>query len=58
MGAVGYAQALKVLDGAMTLEAAIADVAQKTRHYAKRQWTWFKKEQGAVFVQPPYSQIG
>lgn len=55
MGAVGYAQALKVIDGSMTVDAAIADVAQKTRHYAKRQWTWFKKEQGAVFVQPPYS---
>lgn len=54
MGAVGYAQALQVIDGAMMVEQAIADVAQKTRHYAKRQWTWFKKEQGAVFVQPPW----
>ena len=31
---------------------AIADVAQATRHYAKRQFTWFKKEQGAVHVAP------
>lgn len=54
MGAVGYAQALQVLDGTMTEAQAIADVAQKTRHYAKRQWTWFKKEQGARFVQPPF----
>jgi tRNA dimethylallyltransferase len=54
MGAVGYAQALQVIDGVMTLDQAIADVAQKTRHYAKRQWTWFKKERGAEFVPPPY----
>ncbi|MBL8920722.1 MAG: tRNA (adenosine(37)-N6)-dimethylallyltransferase MiaA [Myxococcaceae bacterium] len=54
MGAVGYAQALQVIDGAMTVEQAIADVAQKTRHYAKRQWTWFRKERGAEFVPPPY----
>lgn len=58
MRAVGYAQALAVLDGAMTVPQAIADVAQKTRHYAKRQWTWFKKEPGAVFVPPPYDAIG
>lgn len=54
MGAVGYAQALRCLDGQLTDEAAIADTAQKTRHYAKRQWTWFKKEPGARFVQPPW----
>lgn len=52
MRAVGYAQALQVVDGAMTEAEAIADVAQKTRHYAKRQLTWFKKEEGAVPVEP------
>lgn len=55
MRAVGYAQALAVVDGSMTRAQAIADVAQKTRHYAKRQWTWFRKEQGARFVPPPYA---
>lgn len=54
MGAVGYAQALSVIEGRLTEAEAVADVAQKTRHYAKRQWTWFKKEQGARFVQPPF----
>lgn len=52
MGAVGYAQALQVVDGALSEAQAIADVAQATRHYAKRQFTWFKKEQGAVPVAP------
>lgn len=54
MIAVGYAQALAVVDGRMTEADAITDVAQKTRHYAKRQWTWFRKEQGARTIQPPY----
>jgi len=54
MRSVGYTQALACLDGSMTRQQAIEDVAQKTRHYAKRQWTWFRKEQGAVFVSPPY----
>lgn len=52
MGAVGYAQALQVVEGALGEPQAIADVAQATRHYAKRQFTWFKKEQGAVPVAP------
>ncbi len=54
MIAVGYAQALAVVDGRMTEADAITDVAQKTRHFAKRQWTWFRKEQGARTIQPPY----
>ncbi len=57
MGAVGYSQALMCLDGQMTREEAIADTAMKTRHYAKRQFTWFKKEPGAKFVLPPYDQV-
>lgn len=52
MRAVGYAQALKVVDGLMTEAEAVAEVAQKTRHYAKRQYTWFKKEEGAVPIAP------
>jgi tRNA dimethylallyltransferase len=54
MRAVGYAQAVDCLEGRLTRAQAIAATAQATRHYAKRQWTWFKKEQGARFVQPPY----
>ncbi len=57
MRAVGYAQALECIEGRLPLDAAIADVAQKTRHYAKRQWTWFKKEPGASFVKPPYEAV-
>jgi tRNA dimethylallyltransferase len=55
MGAVGYVQALAVVDGALTLEQAIEDTAQATRHYAKRQVTWFKKEAGAEFISPHVS---
>ena len=57
MRAVGYVQALACLDGTMTRQQAIDDLAQKTRHYAKRQYTWFKKEAGAIFVPPPFTSI-
>lgn len=52
MRAVGYVQALAVIDGTMTREQAVIDTAQATRKYAKRQFTWFKKEKGARHVEP------
>lgn len=55
MQSVGYAQALQVIDGEIPEARAIELAAQATRHYAKRQLTWFRKEQGAVFVKPPFS---
>lgn len=54
MQSVGYVQARALVEGRMSLEAAISDAAQQTRHYAKRQLTWFRREQGARFVQPPH----
>ncbi|HEX6917274.1 MAG TPA: tRNA (adenosine(37)-N6)-dimethylallyltransferase MiaA, partial [Phycicoccus sp.] len=39
--AVGYAQALAVLDGAMSLEEAVADTATRTRRLVRRQESWF-----------------
>lgn len=41
---LGYRQALDVLAGAKTKEAAVTDCQTKTRQYAKRQLTWFRRE--------------
>ncbi len=54
MRSVGYVEALAVVEGRMSLETAIAEAAQRTRHYAKRQLTWFRKEPGARFLKPPW----
>lgn len=54
MRSVGYVQAKAVVDGTLSLEEAIEQAAQETRRYAKRQLTWFRKEAGAVFIEPPY----
>ena len=43
--------------GAPHPEGAIAEAAQKTRRYAKRQQTWFKKEPGAIELAPPYVEL-
>ncbi|MGL5850591.1 MAG: tRNA (adenosine(37)-N6)-dimethylallyltransferase MiaA [Phycicoccus sp.] len=39
--AVGYAQALAVLDGRMTTEDAVAETASRTRRLVRRQKSWF-----------------
>lgn len=44
--AMGYREAMGVLDGRLTLEAAIAEDAARTRAYARRQATWFRAEPG------------
>jgi tRNA dimethylallyltransferase len=42
--ALGYRQAVAVLTGNLSLEAAIAAAQQGHRNYAKRQLTWFRRE--------------
>jgi tRNA dimethylallyltransferase len=43
LGALGYAQAMAVLRGESSLDAAIAAAQQGHRNYAKRQGTWFRR---------------
>jgi tRNA dimethylallyltransferase len=42
----GYKQALAVLGGELTLSEALESAKLNTRHYAKRQMTWFRREAG------------
>jgi len=42
--APGYTEALAVVRGIMTLEAAVDLTQRRTRQYAKRQTTWFRRE--------------
>lgn len=44
MRAIGYRQICAYLAGSVPLEEAIALIKQETRHYAKRQDTWFKRD--------------
>ena len=44
MRAIGVSSLAAYLRGTMTLEEAIADGAQATRNYAKRQYTWFRHQ--------------
>lgn len=46
---LGYAQALGVLSGSLSLSEAIELTQLHTRRYAKRQWTWFRRERDLVW---------
>ena len=41
---LGYRQALSLIRGEITLERAVYLTKMETRHYAKRQWTWFRRD--------------
>lgn len=45
LSSLGYKQAMQYLDGELPLPAAIAAAQQGHRNYAKRQMTWFRREQ-------------
>jgi len=40
---VGYKELFDYFDGKISLEKAVEDIKKNTRHYAKRQMTWFRK---------------
>ena len=44
LGSLGYAEAIGVLRGQLTVPAAVSQAQQGHRNYAKRQGTWFRKE--------------
>jgi tRNA dimethylallyltransferase len=41
---IGYSEIRRHLDGSLAKNAAIAEIQQATRRFAKRQLTWFRKE--------------
>lgn len=51
MQGLGYKEILDYLDGKTTLEEAIYILKRDTRHFAKRQITWFRRERDVIWVE-------
>ena len=49
---VGYKELFDYFDGNCTLEFAIDKIKQHTRNYAKRQLTWFRRNEDAYWLNP------
>ena len=45
MQAIGYAQLLAYLDGEVSLDGAVERIKRATRQFAKRQLTWFRRDE-------------
>ena len=50
MQGLGYKEILAYLDGVLSLDDAIYRIKRDTRHFAKRQITWFKREKDVIWV--------
>ena len=53
MQGLGYKEIFSFLDGEISLEEAIYIIKRDTRHFAKRQITWFKREKNVIWVNKP-----
>lgn len=50
MQGLGYKEILAYLEGENTLEEAVYTIKRDTRHFAKRQLTWFRREKEVLWV--------
>jgi len=52
LNTVGYKELFEYFDGNITYKRAIELIKRNTRHYAKRQLTWFSKDEEIVWFHP------
>ena len=53
MQGLGYKEILGFLEGEYDLERAVYLIKRDTRHFAKRQLTWFRREKDVIWVEKP-----
>jgi tRNA dimethylallyltransferase len=52
LNTVGYSELFAHLDGQLTLAEAVDKIKQNTRRFAKRQLTWFRKDDSTSWFEP------
>ena len=55
--AIGYKELISYLQGEITYERAVELIKQKSRNYAKRQLTWFRRESEANFIDMNFDDV-
>ena len=50
MQGIGYRQILRSLDGEYPMEEAVRLIKRDSRHFAKRQLTWFRREKNVTWI--------
>lgn len=57
LNTIGYKEIIDYLFNKLSLDEAIYKIKLNTRHYAKRQITWFKKEKNIIFCENNFDYI-
>lgn len=57
LNAIGYKEIYSYLDGNISLEEAIDKIKQNSRHYAKRQYTFFNHQLPVVWFETDYNNF-
>ncbi len=52
LNTVGYKETIKYIEKKYSQDTAISEIQKNTRHYAKRQLTWFRKIPDIQFIKP------
>jgi tRNA dimethylallyltransferase len=55
LNTVGYSELFDYLDGKLSLEDAVSAIKQNTRRFAKRQLTWFRRDEELAWFEPDQS---
>ncbi len=56
MQAIGYKEMVEYLGGYLTFLEAVDKIKQESRRYAKRQLTWFRRNEGAIWLEASHSK--
>lgn len=51
MQGLGYKEIIEYLQGETTLDEAVYRIKRDTRHFAKRQLTWFRRERDVIWIE-------
>lgn len=55
--AIGYKEIIKYLNGESTLEKAAQEIKKNSRHYAKRQYTWFNNKMNVTWFETDFNDF-
>jgi tRNA dimethylallyltransferase len=50
MQGLGYKELLAWMDGEISFDEAVRILKRDTRHFAKRQLTWFRRERDVIWI--------
>lgn len=56
LNTVGYSELFKYFDGEWDLDFAVSEIKKNSRRFAKRQLTWYRKEDNIHYIQAGYSE--